>query len=258
MHEPCIMEALHLAGRIILENGGETYRAEDTVERMGQAFGMTGVEVFAVPSGLFISFTDKDEEVETSVHRIRAQNTHLAKVNAINQISRRVSAGELNASAALTELKCVYKISDDGKPGLMILGTAISSAGFAVMFGGGWIDALAALVIGALVQVITTLLGRFRMHQIVSTLLCSMVITFVPLVFNRLTGLGIVEALIAGTIMPLLPGLGMTIAVQDTMRGDIISGVGHGIQAILTATLIAAGALVANRLFMMLDGGVFL
>ena len=31
---------LSLAGRIILENGGETYRAEDTVMRMARAMGM--------------------------------------------------------------------------------------------------------------------------------------------------------------------------------------------------------------------------
>ena len=47
-----MMEAVQLAGRIILENGGETYRVEDTVERMGRAFGCTKVEVFAVPSGV--------------------------------------------------------------------------------------------------------------------------------------------------------------------------------------------------------------
>ena len=34
---------LSLAGRIILENGGETYRAEDTVTRMARAMGMTEV-----------------------------------------------------------------------------------------------------------------------------------------------------------------------------------------------------------------------
>ena len=34
------LKALGLAGRIILENGGETYRAEDTVLRMAQALGL--------------------------------------------------------------------------------------------------------------------------------------------------------------------------------------------------------------------------
>ena len=49
------MDALQLAGRIIMENGGETYRVEETITRMGQAFGLREVESFAVPSGIFIS-----------------------------------------------------------------------------------------------------------------------------------------------------------------------------------------------------------
>ena len=61
---------LSLAGRIILENGGETYRAEDTVTRMARAMGMTEVDVFGIPSGLFISYTDECGERETSVCRI--------------------------------------------------------------------------------------------------------------------------------------------------------------------------------------------
>ena len=50
------MEALQLAGKIIMENGGETYRAEETISRMGEGFGLEDIESFAVPSGLFISF----------------------------------------------------------------------------------------------------------------------------------------------------------------------------------------------------------
>ena len=43
---------LSLAGRVILENGGETYRAEDTVTRMAHALGMTEVDVFAPGDGI--------------------------------------------------------------------------------------------------------------------------------------------------------------------------------------------------------------
>ena len=53
--ESVCMEALQLAGKIIMENGGETYRAEETIARMGKGFGLEEVESFAVPSGLFIS-----------------------------------------------------------------------------------------------------------------------------------------------------------------------------------------------------------
>jgi uncharacterized membrane protein YjjP (DUF1212 family) len=55
--------------------------------------------------------------------------------------------------------------------------------------------------------------------------------------------------------MPLLPGLAMTNAVQDTMRGDNISGVSHFSSAVLTAGLVAGGALMASSLFELLTGG---
>ena len=63
------------------------------------------------------------------------------------------------------------------------------------------------------------------------------------------------ELVIAGAVMPLVPGLAMTNAVQDTMRGDMVSGISHGVQAILTAFLIAGGALLAVEIMHLLTGG---
>ena len=79
--------------------------------------------------------------------------------------------------------------------------------------------------------------------------------TLLPLLFYHFTHVGTVDACVAGALMPLLPGLAMTNAVQDTMRGDIVSGVAHGMNAILTATLVAGGALIASSLYHVLMGG---
>ena len=51
-------------------------------------------------------------------------------------------------------------------------------------------------------------------------------------------------------------GVAMTNAVQDTLRGDNVSGVAHAVQALLTAALIAAGALLAVSLFNALGGAM--
>ena len=45
-------------------------------------------------------------------------------------------------------------------------------------------------------------------------------------------------------------------AIQDTMRGDIVSGVAHGMNAILIAGMIAGGTLCASSLFHLLIGGL--
>ena len=68
--ESRFMEPLLLAGRLIMENGGETYRVEETITRMGRAFGLSEVESFAVPSGLFVSYRRGDGGTETAVKRV--------------------------------------------------------------------------------------------------------------------------------------------------------------------------------------------
>lgn len=250
------MDCMQLAGRIILENGGETNRAEDTVTRMGQALGLSEVEVFGVPSGLFISFIDNGGQRQTSVKRIRKQGTNLRRVDEVNSISRALAQGELDAAAAYRRLETAACLGGQTRWWALPLAAGVSSAGFTVMFQGGLVDSCVGFACAALCQLLVQLLFRFWQSGVVSTLLGSALCTFLPLVFARLTGLGVPDAMIAGALMPLLPGLQMTNAVSDTLRGDMVSGVAHGASALLTAALVAGGALAANRLFLLLVGGL--
>lgn len=248
------IQPLQLAGRIIMENGGETYRVEETVTRMGKAFGMKNVESFAVPSGVFVSCEREDGTHETAVLRVHRRGTNLSRVDAVNQISRRAEAGEITPEEALLALKKIEG-SLSFKPWQLGVAAVLSSGGFAVMFGGGAPDFLVGVVTAGLVQALSCLLERYRLGGMVSTLAGSFFATLLPLLFYHWTRLGMVDACVAGALMPLLPGLAMTNAVQDTMRGDIVSGVAHGMNAILTATLIAGGALMASSLYHVVMGG---
>ena len=42
------------AGKIILENGGEIYRVEDTIIRVCNAFNINNPEAIVMPTGIFI------------------------------------------------------------------------------------------------------------------------------------------------------------------------------------------------------------
>lgn len=248
------MEPLQLAGRLIMENGGETYRVEETITRMGRAFGLDHVESFAVPSGLFVSYRRADGDTETAVMRVRKGSTNLSRVDAVNAVSRQVEHGDLTCEEALQRLQAIERRPPALTKPMLVLGAAVSAAGFTLMFGGGAEHAALAAAVAALVQWIGWLLERFHMHALVSTLLGSLLSTLLPMAFQRMTGLGMVDAIVAGALMPLLPGLAMTNAVQDAMRGDMISGLSHGLSAILTATLVAGGALMASAV-MNLTGG---
>ena len=132
---------------------------------------------------------------------------------------------------------------------------AMSAAGWAIMFGGGLIDSAAACVVSFLAQGLAFALDKAGMRSFVSTLMGSFLSTILPMFFHQATGLLLVDATVAASLMPLLPGLAMTNAVQDTLRGDMVSGLSSAASAILSASMIAGGALVGSALFRLLTGG---
>ena len=229
------METLQLAGKIILENGGETFRAEETISRMGEGFGLEQVESFAVPSGLFISCRGADGSPVTSVKRVRRIHRNLTRVDEANQVSRMVFAGEMDCAAALARLREIETMPG-AFPGFWCLPAALLCAcGFTVLFNGSLLSAAAAGVVAVFVQAVEMVMSRFRSRGLAASVLTELVI--------------------AGAVMPLVPGLAMTNAVQDPMRGDMVSGLSHGAQAILTAFLVAGGSLLALALMRILTGG---
>ena len=242
------MKALALAGRIILENGGETYRAEDTVLRMAQALGLAEADVFAVPSGLFISFTDEAGERRASVNRVHLQGTHLERVDRVNQISRRLAEGDLSPETLIDELKTAGRLGDQLAWWFAPVSACLSAMGFAVMFGGGLVDIVIGGLCAALTQLVPFLFRRDDSSGMAAMLAGGILCAFIPLCFHALTGLGVPDAIIASALMPLVPGLSMTNAVQDILRGDMVSGVTHCARAVMIAAMVAGGTLVGTHL----------
>ena len=254
MNRDC-MEALQLAGQIIMENGGETYRAEETVRRMGEGFGLNHVESFAVPSGLFISYRNSDGSLETSVKRVYRTERNLSRVNEANRISRLCATGKMDSDQALQALRNAETLRGPVSPAGSIAAALICAAGFALLFRGGWKEMLCAGAVAALVQATGLLIQMERLSWIAATIIGGLLTALLPHLMTRLIPGLLAEATVAGAMMPLVPGLAMTNAVQDAMRGDMVSGISHGARALLTACLIAGGALLAAAVYRIVTGG---
>ncbi len=249
------MEALQLAGRIIMENGGETCRAEETICRMGHGFGLEEVESFAVPSGLFISYRGRDGNPVTSIKRVRRLDRNLTRVNEANQVSRLVFDGKMDPAEALAKLREIETMPGFFRGWWSVPAAFLCACGFSALFGGSWLSVAAAGLVAAVVQAVEMLITHIRNRGLAASVLGGLLTALLPhLLALALPGLQ-TELVIAGAIMPLVPGLAMTNAVQDSMRGDLLSGLSHGAQAILTAFLIAGGALMASALMRLLTGG---
>ena len=80
------------AGMILLENGAETNRVEDTMYRLCKAYGASVVDTYATPTLLIVSFTLNGQLVH-NIKRIHIQSTNLSRIDAVNTLSRQACAG---------------------------------------------------------------------------------------------------------------------------------------------------------------------
>lgn len=242
-----IIQVCLLAGKVMLQNGGETYRVEDTMTRIADACGATNSNSYVTPTGIFFSL--EGPELSTQLIRISERTTDLDKVTKVNSISRRISSGDLCIQDAQIELDRLDKMTERYTFPKQLIAAAIASGCFLIMFQGSWNDFFPAVVAGGGGFFSVNFFNRLVPVKFFSEFLASFVIGLLAVLFVS-TGLGEqLDKIIIGSVMPLVPGLLITNAVRDLMAGHLISGLSKGAEAFLTAFAIGAGiALVVSFL----------
>jgi len=236
-----LLKVIKLSAQIILENGGETYRAEETIKFICKAYDVKEIESIATPTGFYLTVSINGEDNNTIVKRIRKRTINLKKVNDVNNISRQISSDAITLDEALIQLENI--ISDEAvQYKYSFVYSGISSAFFTMLFGGGLFEFIVALITGLLVSIITKKFEDLHSYQFFSSIISSAAIAVIAIIVTTIAETGNYNYIIVGGIIPLLPGLAMTNAIRDTIRGDLISGIARATEALLVASSLAAGA----------------
>ncbi|NOV03024.1 threonine/serine exporter family protein [Paenibacillus planticolens] len=234
-----IAQVCLLAGKIMLENGGETYRVEDTMAHVAEGFGVPNSHSFVTPTGIIFSIDGPEQT--TRLIRISARSTDLHKVTLVNAISRRISKGELTPQEAHRLLKEIDAANTGFPTWIKILAAALASGCFLIMFQGEWRDFVPAFVAGGAGLASLGYFHRLVPIKFFAEFLASLLIGALAFLFV-FSGIGhALDTIIIGSVMPLVPGLLITNAVRDLMAGHFVSGLSKGAEAFLTAFAIGAG-----------------
>lgn len=235
-----IMEVCLLAGKIMLQSGGETYRVEDTMMRIAAAFGIENSHSYVTPTGIIFS-AEGSEPTKTKLIRISERSTDLKKVAMVNSISRRISSGEVSPKEALKLLKELDSLTMTFPFMVQVAAASMASGCFMIMFNGGWNDFIPAMITGGLGYLSNIYFHRFVPIKFFSEFLASFVIGLLSFIFVK-SGIGHeLDKIIIGSVMPLVPGLLITNAIRDLMVGHLVSGLSKGAEAFLTAFAIGSG-----------------
>ena len=240
-------------GAETLRAGGEIHRVEDTVTRICRAYGAEAVEVFAMTSLITAEVRMPDGSFATRNRRVPFTYNHLARLEALNALSRTICKQPASASEVHTRLEAIrhYRPVPEW---LCYVGGTAATGGFAVFFGGTLMDGLAAAVIGLLLSLLSRL-RSIQMNGMVKTLVSSFAAGVLSVLSVSLGFGDHMDKIIIGTIMLEIPGLSFGNALRDMLCGDTLAGTMRFIQTILQALMIALGYMAALVLFNQQIGG---
>ena len=243
-----VLEVASIAGHILLENGAEISRVEDTMERIASHYGVDSGHFFVLSNGIF---TTGSLGKYANVEFIPIRGIQLSKVVAINKLSYEIAAGKHSLAAARQRLESIKDAP--AKPAWeQIAGSAFGAAGFCAVFGGGFMDCAADFVIGALLYVFCLYVSG-TLSKIVGGICNALIATILCLASYRLGFGESLSNIIIGAVMPLIPGVPFVNGVRDLANSDYIAGLTRLTDAMLGFICIALGVSIS----FIADGWIF-
>ena len=257
MDDKSIANMAVLAGEIMLRSGAETYRVEDTIKHILDTACTAGgdpppqqadqtnadavrTESLVMLTGIIVTIERPGQEAVTVMRRVHDRGTNMHRIVEVNEISRKYCAGELPAEETWKKLKSIkgrqYTVW------MYNVATVLVPVGFAPLFGGGLREVLAAAAVGILLAVIMTIGKRLRISSFILNMICAGGVAAAAMRLKAWNPVLNMDTVIISGIMPLVPGVAITNAIRDTLRGDYISGGARVLEAFVTAAAVAIGA----------------
>lgn len=240
------------AGVILMENGAETYRVEDTVERILSLSTHRSMDVIALLTGLYVTLTFDDHSFLTAVRRIKNRTFRLDRIRDVNTISRRLAKNDLSVEEAYLTLKALADNHDSIRFSKMY--HAIAAAGFALMSGANLMESLFAGLAASSILLTNKIVRNRLGGSFVPSFLQAFVMIFVLGLSVRFFPVLRIDRMAIGALISLFPGTTLTNGIRDTMRADYLTGVGNLLAAIISSMALAVGTFFA----LTLTGGFFL
>ena len=234
-----VLDICLTAGRLMIEGGSEMYRVEDTMLRIARNAGIEDPRVFATPTCVFVSLDGGDL---SQMKQIRDRNINLELVDRVNELSREFAAKKID----LPELReRIVKVANAPSfpMWLQVVGAGILSATLMVLFMDNydWVDFPAAAFVGAVGFWAYCEFKKYTKVRFLSELVAEMVMGLLAVILNYLDPQMIIDHILVGALMTLVPGLALTNALRDLFMGDLLSGIVRMCEATLSALALGGG-----------------
>lgn len=254
MPETEIFDLVTSMGEVLLQNGAEIFRVDETMNKVARTYNIESFSSYTIATGIFTSAILNNKRYTAKIQFVPIYPIRLCVIDAVNQLSREIVENGCTPEEALARLNEIksMKITSDK---VQIICSGIGSGCFCSLFGGDIVDSLISVLLGAIVYLFV-LKGANKVtdSRIMRTIIASALVTLLASIFN-LIKIGNLDMVIIGSIFPLIPGVPFTNSVRSFLEDDYLTGVIRLVDAVLVTMCIAAGVFITLKFVSFLVGG---
>lgn len=242
---------------IMLRNGGEIYRIEDTVILILKAHNIENFDVYVLSNGIFASANEDKDDACSMIRHVPLGSVNLAKIAYLNQLARDLCTHHCTIEEGWKRIEIAKNLPSYSTK-IQNFFCGLGSACYTFIFGGTMLDFGFSFIIGFFEQIVLNYLSARKFSRFLRNVFAGMFVSACSILVVQ-TGLPVLQdKIIIGAIMPLVPGITFTTSIRDFHNGDYLSGTIHLIDALLTALCVAVGIILPMAIFNSLGGGVLL
>jgi len=245
-----IMDIALESGVMILENGGETYRTEETMISVASSLGAVSSSAFVTPTVVMLTCVDDEGRSHTRLQRINNRTIDLGVIARVNELSRRlVGRGKTSNLKQVGSLLKRVRAAPRHRPIWVILATAIASFSFSLLFQGTLTEALVAFAIGACLRVTLYSISKFGLSSFIVSVVGGGIISLLSGLLVFIGAIGSSGNVSISVLMSLVPGVAIVNAIRDIISGDLVAGSARLMEAFVIAAALSIGAAFGLILF---------
>ena len=222
-------------GKEMIKSGAESDRAEDSMYRMLESYGLEQCSVFAIQSDIQATIKPVGGRFITQIRRVHKIYFNYDRLDYLNNLSRYICRNKPSIEEIHEKYEEVMNRKQQASY-LKYLSAILGGVGFGVYFGCDLADTLVAIVICALVVVyFGEILSKKEENMVVYNLVITFLSASAVFIADKV-GLGHhPDRIVLGLSMVLISGLGVTNGIRDVLNRAFLSGIINIANAILGA-----------------------
>lgn len=233
-----------LAGKLLIQNGSNMDRVNTTIYHIANKAGLHHFEAFTTVTGIVVN---SDHLPNATAADIRSRQDNLTKIVTVNDLSRKFAADKIDLPQLYAALQDIERKPMQLSWFSQVLAAAILSLTLMIIFAGDAAESWAAFIIGGFSFWCYLWLMKTIKIKYMGEFLSSVMIAAMAVIFQRFGWVHNVNAIIIGSVMPLVPGMALTNASRDLVGGHLIAGPTRALEAVITAVAIGCGIVIVLR-----------